>query len=67
MSGTFDINEIKRRMQAGVQALKHELGGLRTGRASGSMLIRLRTSSRRSMCHALAWLFFLRPDFGSAG
>jgi ribosome recycling factor len=38
MSGTFDINEIKRRMQAGVQALKHELGGLRTGRASGSML-----------------------------
>jgi ribosome recycling factor len=38
MSGTFDLNEIKRRMQAGVQSLKHELGGLRTGRASGSML-----------------------------
>jgi ribosome recycling factor len=38
MSGTFDINDIKRRMQAGVQSLKHELNGLRTGRASGSML-----------------------------
>lgn len=37
-SGTFDLNDLKRRMQAGVQALKHELGGLRTGRASGSML-----------------------------
>ena len=37
-SGTFDLNDVKRRMQAGVQALKHELGGLRTGRASGSML-----------------------------
>lgn len=38
MSGTFDLNDVKRRMQAGVQSLKHELGGLRTGRASGSML-----------------------------
>ena len=37
-SGTFDLNDIKRRMQAGVQSLKHELGGLRTGRASASML-----------------------------
>ena len=37
-SGNFDINEVKRRMQGAVQSLKHELGGLRTGRAAASML-----------------------------
>src|SRR6478736_4525539 len=37
-SGEFDINELKRRMQGATQALKHELGGLRTGRASASMV-----------------------------
>src|ERR687897_2256702 len=34
----FDINELKRRMQGATAALKHELGGLRTGRAAASML-----------------------------
>jgi len=34
----FDINEVKRRMQGASQSLKHELGGLRTGRAAASML-----------------------------
>jgi ribosome recycling factor len=37
-SGNFDINELKRGMQGAIQSLKHELGGLRTGRASASML-----------------------------
>jgi ribosome recycling factor len=37
-TGNFDINELKRRMQGAMQALKHELGGLRTGRAAASML-----------------------------
>ena len=37
-TGKFDINELKRRMQGATQALKHELNGLRTGRASASML-----------------------------
>src|ERR1035438_1560125 len=37
-TGNFDISELKRRMQGATQALKHELGGLRTGRASASML-----------------------------
>jgi ribosome recycling factor len=37
-AGTFDINEIKRRMQGAIQVLKQELGGLRTGRASASLL-----------------------------
>src|SRR5512134_99708 len=37
-SGSFDINDLKRRMQGAVASLKHELGGLRTGRAAISML-----------------------------
>jgi ribosome recycling factor len=37
-TGTFDLAELKRRMQGATQALKHELNGLRTGRASASML-----------------------------
>ena len=38
MSATFDRADIKRRMSAAVQSLKHELNGLRTGRASGSIV-----------------------------
>ena len=38
MSATFDLADIKRRMSAAVQSLKHELNGLRTGRASGSIV-----------------------------
>src|SRR3954469_21094551 len=34
----FDINDLKRRMQGSVQSLKHELGGLRAGRAASSLL-----------------------------
>src|ERR1700716_677858 len=37
-SQTHDINELKRRMQGAIQLLKQELGGLRTGRASASLL-----------------------------
>ena len=37
-TGNFDINDVKRRMHGAVQSLKHELGGLRTGRAASSML-----------------------------
>ena len=35
---TFDLDDLKRRMQGATQSLKHELGGLRTGRAAASML-----------------------------
>src|SRR6202162_6215428 len=35
---THDLNELKRRMQGALQLLKQELGGLRTGRASASLL-----------------------------
>jgi ribosome recycling factor len=37
-SATHDLNELKRRMQAAVHTLKQELGGLRTGRASATLL-----------------------------
>ncbi|MGU3494066.1 ribosome recycling factor [Xanthobacteraceae bacterium A53D] len=38
MSTEFDLADIKRRMAGAVTALKTELGGLRTGRASASLL-----------------------------
>lgn len=38
MSGAFDIADLKRRMQGAIAVLKQELGGLRTGRASASLL-----------------------------
>jgi ribosome recycling factor len=34
----FDINVHKKRMEGAIQALKHELSGLRTGRASANLL-----------------------------
>jgi ribosome recycling factor len=37
-TATYDLNEIKRRMQGAIGVLKQELGGLRTGRASPSLL-----------------------------
>ena len=33
-----DINDIKRRMDGAIDALKREFGGLRTGRASATLL-----------------------------
>ncbi|GGF83846.1 ribosome-recycling factor [Azorhizobium oxalatiphilum] len=38
MTTAFDLADIKRRMQGAVASLKTELGGLRTGRASASLL-----------------------------
>lgn len=38
MSQNFDLPDLKRRMQGAVQTLRHELGGLRTGRASASLI-----------------------------
>ncbi len=35
---SLDLAELKRRMQGAVQAFRHELGGLRTGRASASLI-----------------------------
>lgn len=38
MSASFDIADLRRRMTASIQSLKHELTGLRTGRASASLV-----------------------------
>lgn len=38
MSDALDLNDIKRRMTGAIESLKHDLGGLRTGRASASLL-----------------------------
>ena len=38
MSATCNLDDIKRRMQASIASYKHDLGGLRTGRASASLL-----------------------------
>ncbi len=38
MSEGFDISDLKRRMQGAIALLQHELGGLRTGRASASLI-----------------------------
>ena len=38
MSEGFDLSDLKRRMQGAIASLKHELGGLRTGRASASLI-----------------------------
>ena len=35
---TFDVNDLKRRMQGAVASLQHDLGGLRTGRATPSLV-----------------------------
>jgi ribosome recycling factor len=35
---TYDKSDLQRRMHGAVEALKHELGGLRTGRASTALL-----------------------------
>src|ERR1700752_5316996 len=35
---TFDMNDLKRRMQGAIASLKQELSGLRTGRASSALL-----------------------------
>ena len=37
-TATYDINELKRRMQGAIGVLKQELGSLRTGRASPHLL-----------------------------
>ena len=37
---TYDKSDLQRRMHGAVEALKHDLGGLRTGRASTAPCIR---------------------------
>ena len=49
-SENFDIGDLKRRMHGAIQSLKHELGGLRTGRASPSMLDPVKSMPMAATC-----------------
>ena len=42
---TFDMNDLKRRMQGAIGALKQEMSGLRTGRASTALLDHLQVEA----------------------
>jgi len=46
---TFDLGDVKRRMQGAVNALKHDLGSLRTGRASANLLDPLQVDAYGSL------------------
>ena len=46
---TYDLNELKRRMQGALGVLKQELSGLRTGRASASLLEPVQVSAYGGM------------------
>src|SRR5438309_8584404 len=37
-TAAFDLPDLQRRMQGAIATLKHDLGGLRTGRASASLV-----------------------------
>lgn len=45
MAGDFDIDDLKRRMQGAINVLKSEFAGLRTGRASASLLDPIQVSA----------------------
>ena len=49
---TFDMNDLKRRMQGAIASLKQELSGLRSGRASTALLEHVQVWDR-SMVHAV--------------
>ena len=49
MSAQFDLADIKRRMQGAIASLKHELNGLRTGRASATLLDPIMVNAYGSM------------------
>ena len=63
MSAKFDLADIKRRMQGSVASLKHELGGLRTGRASPGMLepVRVEVYGQMSPLNAVATISVPEP------
>src|SRR5689334_3159293 len=46
---SFDVSDLKRRMDGAIHTLKQELGGLRTGRASTSLLDAVQVEAYGSM------------------
>ncbi|OLL54821.1 ribosome recycling factor [Bartonella henselae] len=51
MNVTSIMDDLKRRMHGAISAFKHELGGLRTGRASASLLEPLTVEAYGSVVH----------------
>lgn len=49
MATTFDLEDVKRRMQGAINAFKHDLGSLRTGRAAPSLLDPIQIDAYGSM------------------
>jgi ribosome recycling factor len=49
MATSFDLEDIKRRMQGAISAFKHDLGSLRTGRASPNLLDPLQVDAYGSL------------------
>ena len=49
MTGSFDLKDLERRMQGALTVLKTEFGGLRTGRASTSLLDPIKVDSYGSL------------------
>lgn len=49
MATTFDLADVKRRMQGAINALKNDLGSLRTGRASPNLLDPIQIDAYGSM------------------
>ena len=58
---TYDINELKRRMQGAISVLKQELGGLRTGRASAGLLEPVQVDAYGTTIEISAYYIFLAP------
>ena len=77
MTTTISTADLKRRMHGAVEALRHDLGGLRTGRASTALLdpvhvevygSNMEWSFRGGLAAILALLFFTTfNDLGSIG
>ena len=49
-AAAFNLEEYKKRMDGALAALQHEFGGLRTGRASATLLERMSAGLERQRC-----------------
>ena len=64
MTTTVSTADLKRRMHGAVEALKHDLAGLRTGRASTALLDPVNVEVYGSTCRSTRWRRSRRPKRG---
>ena len=55
MTTSIDKSDLQRRMHGAVEALKHDLGGLRTGRASIALLDHITVEVWARKCRSIRW------------